>query len=69
MTKPKLALCESFLKHLKWQSQLYTLHPSSIYRRHRTRPVSVMSFYGKTFIIIEAMVRTLYLHDYDEENK
>ena len=32
------------LRHTKWQNQLYTLHRSSIYRRHyRMRPSSIMS--------------------------
>ena len=74
-----MAFCESFLIQMKWQSQPYILHLSSIYRRHRTRtrPVSVRSlttevifvrFYlRKTFIIIELMVRTLYVYDYDDE--
>ena len=63
---------------MKSQSQPYTLHLSSIYRRHyRTKLVSVnpqkiylLDFIlRKTLVIIEIMFTTLYVYDYDEENK
>ena len=69
----KMAFCKFYFHHIKWKSQPYTLHPYFLYRIHyRTRPVSAISltkevlfvgFYSteKTFIIIEMIVKTLYI--------
>ena len=44
--KFKIAFCESFLDHIKWQTQPDTLHSFSLHRRHyRTSPGSLVNFY------------------------
>ena len=71
MTRQK-GFLQSFLNHMKWQSQSYTLHPSYINRRYyrTTQKFYLLDFIScKAFIIIEIMVRTFYVYDYDEENK
>ena len=96
----KMTFCESFVNQIKWQSQSYTLHLCSLYRRHnKMRPATVRAlttkvlfvrFYIKANIyytlhkkwsfplrilhilwsvIIEILVRTLYVYDYDEKTK